>query len=66
MIKHDIRNNLRQFTKTLRIYFQLNTTHIDLVTVLNLDRYMSVPNRQLFQIKMFVLLDQISKLYKVV
>ena len=29
--KYDIKNNFRQFTKTLIISFQLNKTHADLV-----------------------------------
>ena len=31
MLKHDIKNYFRQFTKTLSIYFQGNKAHRDLV-----------------------------------
>ena len=31
MSKHDIKNYFRQFTKTLSICFQCNTTHTDLL-----------------------------------
>ena len=31
MLKHDIKNGFRQSARTLSIFFQLNTTHAELV-----------------------------------
>ena len=69
ILKNDIRNYLRQLTKTLSFCYLWNTTH-RLSNVLQMrliwvgeclcQRY------NFFRYKMFVLLDKISKIYKTV
>ena len=67
MLKHDIKNYSRQFTKNLIICFQWHISHTDLVMC---DyawlQQLNVSNIELFHVKIFFLLDQIYRSYKVV
>ena len=54
MLRHRMKNYFWQFIKTFSVFkFDLNS-------------WLSKPNTEVFQIKMFVLLDEIYKIYKVV
>ena len=70
MLKHDIKNGFRQSTRTLSIFFQLNTTHADLVikNYFWIKHLISVSNMELSRINKFALLEKFvkyTKLFKI-
>ena len=65
VLKHDIKNYVQQFTKTLSICFQWSTTLTDLLLChyFWLEQLMSVLNMEFFRINPLILLEKIRKIY---
>ena len=66
MLKHEVKNFFSYFTKTLSVCFKWNTTRTDLVMCNYVWLEQLNDCAKFFQVKVFVLLDKMRKLYKVV
>ena len=66
MLKHEVKNFFSYFTKTLSVCFKWNTTRTDLVMCNYVWLEQLNDCAKFFQVKVFVLLDKMPKLYKVV